>query len=376
MSNFNLIDQTKNTVTGSDLLVAGSIVGSFLFFVIKSQKNKVVVLHKKNKSKTQEKPAITQDENPITSENTINSQINISKFKSSLPLKSKFPIKTYLFNPMTLEAFKGKTNAFDLMKEPKDVQDFMSLIPKPKQFPIERLLLSENELEELREIANHKKKERFSYGRIRTEGNPEESEDKWSIREYDAQDFDLENVYDDFLDNQKRRILHKHKRKNSSSSRNLKTSSFHEEKAKKSKNPMYETPFVNNANENEAENEEILINFENEEENKHNEKYSSVAKKTSTFEIESPETQAILKRYEEAAKKLIENSFKFKKNTFISRKEAEQRAVLITNLNMNCLMNFSENGDSLTSLKLTFNLKTSLLRKSGSKTRFFCQQNI
>ena len=357
MSNFKLIDQTKSNVTGSDLLVAGSIVGSFLFFVIKSQKNKVVVLHKKSKPK-QEKPAI-QDE----SQTAIKSLKEISSsVRTTLPLKSKLPIKTFLFNPMTFKAFHGKANAFDLLRDSKDVQDFMSLIPKPKQIPIERMLLSENELEELREIANHKKKERISLRHIQTEGNPDESEDKWSIREYDAQDFDLENVYEDFIDNQKRRILQKHKRKNSVSSRKETSQSIYIDKDKKSKPPIsiYDSPFLSNMNDIEIDSE-IQVNIDGneiEEESKNNENLYRSSKKSTTFEMESPETQAILKRYEEAAKKLTENPYNSNKNTFLKRKEAEQRALLISNMNLNCLINCNENGECVNSLKLTFNLKS------------------
>lgn len=350
MSNFKLIDQTKSAVTGSDLLVAGSIVGSFLFFVIKSQKNKVVVIHKKGKSK-QEKKAI-EPENPNAD---LEKEITNSKSTSSLPFKSKLPVKTFLFNPMAMKAFQGKNNAFDLMKSSKDMEDFMSLIPKPKQIPIERMLLSETELEELKEIASHKKKNRFpgAIKHMHTEGTPEENEDLWSIREYDAQEFDLENVYEDFLDNQKRRILQKHGRKDSSSSARKKvTSSVHFEN--KQRHSTYESPFLNtNSEENDPE---VIVTIDGndiEEETK-----VEKTKKASKFEMESPETQAILKRYEEAAKKLTENTFNFKKNTMVKRKEAEQRATLIGNTNINCLMNIHEDGECVTSLKLTFHLKS------------------
>jgi len=352
MSNFKLIDQTKSSVTGSDLLVAGSIVGSFLFFVIKSQKNKVVVLHKKGKLKT-EKPAIESE-----NQNTIKSNQELPQLKGlpTLHLKSRLPIKTFLFNPMTMKAFQGTNNPFDLLKSSKDVEDFMSLIPKPKHIPIERLLLTETELEELRDIAAHKKKNRYTGTKhIHTDGNQEENEDLWSIREYDAQDFDLENVYEDFMDNKKRRILQKHTRKNSSSSLRRRVTSTHQEnKEKKERNSVYDSPFINyNMEENDPE---VIVNLDGnefEEETK-----VEKTKKSKNFQMESPETQAILKRYEEAAKKLTENPYNFKKNTFLTRKEAEQRAMLIANINVNCLMNFNEDGECTTSLKLTFNLKS------------------
>lgn len=357
MSNFKLIDQTKTAVSGSDLLVAGSIVGSFLFFVIKSQKNKVVVLHKKSKSKAEIK-AIDQGLPDITDSLK---KIPPEMKPHPLNLKSRLPIKTYLFNAMTMKAFQGKGNAFDFLKNSKDAQDFMSLIPKPKQIPIERMLLSESELEELREIAAHnsKKKERSSMKQFHTEGNLEESEDRWSIREYDAQDFDLENVYDDFLDSQKRRILQKHTRKNSSGSRKLINQSHNEKMKKGGRGIIYDSPFMSNISD--VNEPDILINIDGEgieDEEYKDESMTTIAKKTNAFEIESPETQAILKRYEEAAKKLTENPFNYKKNTFITRKEAETRVLLLNNLHMNCLINFSENGDYICSIKHTFNLKT------------------
>lgn len=352
MSNFKLIDQTKSSVTGSDLLVAGSIVGSFLFFVIKSQRNKVIVLHKKGKSKT-ENLAIEAEKNE-----TLSSSGHLPTTRSTLPLKNKLPIKTFLFNPMTMKAFQGKNNAFDLLKESKDMQDFMSLIPKPKQIPIERMLLTENELEELREIANHQKKERekLLHKTALTEGNIDETEERWSIREYDAQDFDLENVYDDFLESQKRRILQKHERKNSSASRR---NFSHTEKPKSSKNPIINSPFASSVLDNDLP--DVMINIDGndlEEESKKTESPSLFDKKASTLEIESPEAKAILKRYEEASKKMTHNPYSSDKNTFVTRKEGEQRVLLVNTLNMNCLMNFRENGDCLVSTKLTFSLKS------------------
>ena len=38
-------------MNSQDLFVAGSIVGSFLFFVLKSQRDKIIVVHKKSKPK-------------------------------------------------------------------------------------------------------------------------------------------------------------------------------------------------------------------------------------------------------------------------------------------------------------------------------------
>ncbi len=44
MNNFNIIENTKNRNVKSDLIMAGGLASSMLFFVMKSQKNKIYFL--------------------------------------------------------------------------------------------------------------------------------------------------------------------------------------------------------------------------------------------------------------------------------------------------------------------------------------------
>lgn len=180
MSNFNLIEQTKSTVSQSDLLVAGSIVGSFLFLMIKTQRNKVLVLHKKPKRKKEEgggreregregmEEGEEGDEEDIKNktknkwkeeddekEERGKKSGKLVRMEDGGEKRKRMPIKTFVFNPAVLQAFKGKSEIFKSgsnLSINKDLSEFLSMLPKPKRLPIDRLMLTADELQELKEM--------------------------------------------------------------------------------------------------------------------------------------------------------------------------------------------------------------------------------
>ena len=44
MNNFNIIENTKSRTANTDLIMAGGLASSMLFFVMKSQKDKIYFL--------------------------------------------------------------------------------------------------------------------------------------------------------------------------------------------------------------------------------------------------------------------------------------------------------------------------------------------
>lgn len=180
MSNFNLIEQTKSTVSQSDLLVAGSIVGSFLFLMIKTQRNRVLVLHKKPKRRKEEGGG-TREGGETGMEEGGRGMEEDGEGREKMKRKGngkegekeddgnkgkmvsmedgggrkRMPIKTFVFNPAVLQTFKGRSEIFKSgsnLSINKDLSEFLSMLPKPKRLPIERLMLTADEIQELKEM--------------------------------------------------------------------------------------------------------------------------------------------------------------------------------------------------------------------------------
>ena len=341
MSNFNIVENTRKTFSGNDFLIAGSIVGSFLFLAIKSHKDKITVLRPKNAKDGLKKM--------IESEIELTNKSNVSQFSR------KLATNTIVINPLSFAAEKSSetsnTNQAAFHSNIQKEDDFLKFLPKIKQLRIEAPLFSEEELLELKGLADFYKKKKEQQQKVlenENKANYETSDggcgasfnEEWSVVDYSIPDFNFERVYEDFIQSQ-------YKKKQHSEMKKL------------------------------GEQEEIQSKIEkNHEEEKEEEEEkrawipTEVSRKSSNSLLHKKkpiDTRGLLKKFESRIATC--NPFSPFKRLQISKEFAQKRETLIDSISSNILLSLTENGDFKGSAKI--HLKVNSQFNQNIESNFF-----
>ena len=361
MSNYLLVEKTKNKLENSDMLIATSIIGSFVILAFKSiNSDRIKVFHKINKNNE-------EDDYLIKNNNKKKKSYSLEKRKKNKGFINK---SNNFINSLNFANFNEKTNRDENKFKNSNIRN---LIGEEKQLRIESPIFTTEEYEELKRLAFEGKNEKKM---IKEEGDiTNEEEEVWQLEEFSAKNFDLENVYKDLIKKKNNQVSLRN------SIRDIKIreeseDSFENEssKIKIVRNKQRVEKFKKNkkkstVEEKDEEGEEFKNNditrsslfFE--EITKKNYRFEKDKNYSDQFEVSCSPLEITSLNFSKKFKNCFKNHFNIHESPIIYKEVAEERQELISSLNFNVVLDIRDKFYMLGSIKILLKLKEIVVDK-------------
>ena len=346
MSNYFLVEKTKNRLERSDMLIASSIIGSFVFLAFKNiQSDSIKIFHKKTKNdKNNEKKEFAEDEY-LSNKNK--KSTSLEKYKKN---KKSQGNSKYLVNSLNFAGFNEKIKQNSNFKNSfHNNFDNSHFLNREKKLRIETPIFTYDELEELKKIVIDGENQKRM---IKEEGdNVNEEDNVWQIEEHQTENFDLEKIYNKMIDNQP---ISSRK-----SFKNLNTEEFQGEFEESKKNVRSEkskqNKKINFEDENYIRKDSIFSddNLKKTLNSERNKKSANLLEMSLNSIDISKYSFNLSKKFD----KYFKNPFNLHESPIICKAVAQERQDLISSLNFNVVLDIRDKFYMLGSIKILMKLK-------------------